>query len=234
MIRKISTICLAALIAGLAFGPGPLMAQTGGTIKGVVQYKGAAPGERWLQVTKNPDVCGNRVPDEALLASPDGGLKNVVLSVEGVPESKAPPAEIAIDNKGCVFAPHVQTAIRGGNLLIKSTDAVLHNTHIYLGDKTILNVSLAMQGSSKKSDRALLRSGLLKITCDAHPWMSAYIYVFDHGYASITDGKGAFEIKDVPPGSYKLKAWHEGLGEAVKEVSVQAGKVAEVAFLYSK
>lgn len=239
-------ICSLALL--LAWGAAPAGAQepAGVTVKGTVQYKnsGAAPGERWLKVTKNVDICGERVRDEALLVAPGGGgLTNAVVILEGAPAPPgAPPAVISIDNHGCRFSPHVQTALRGGELLVKSSDDVMHNTHVYLEakidgqpvERTVLNLSLPMKGSEKKSKRPLLRPGLLKVKCDAHEWMSGYILVLDHPYAAVTDEKGTFEIKNVPPGKYRVRIWHERLGEKEKEVTAAASGPAEVNFELGK
>lgn len=233
------------MTAAFAIDPGRLDAQSAGTIKGIVHYKnqGTTPGERWLKVTKNVDICGERVRDETLIVSSgNDGLRNAVVSVDSVAAQELKPSEISIDNDKCLFSPHVQTAQRGGVLLVKSNDDVLHNTHLFwqgkvddkVIEKTVLNLSLPMKGSEKKSKRPLLREGLLSVKCDAHEWMSGYILVFDHPYAAVTDEQGAFEIKDVPAGTYKLKVWHEKLGEAEKEVTVRAGDTAEVNFIYTK
>lgn len=245
MRKKLIIICSLGLMVASTLGPGILQAQAGVTIKGVVQYRsqGPAPGERWLKVTTNVDICGKRVRDETLLVSAgNNGLKNAVISVEGAPAKKSQPSQISLDNKACVFSPHVQTSLRGGTLLVKTNDDVLHNTHIFWKgkvdgipiEKSVLNLSLPMKGMKKKSRRPLLRNGLLRVKCDAHEWMSAYMLVFDHPYTAVTDGQGAFEMKNVPPGTYKLKVWHERLGEIEKEVTLREGVLAEVNFVYSK
>ena len=63
----------------------------------------------------------------------------------------------------------------------------------------------------------------IRMECDTHSWMKGWLIVTDHPYYAVTDASGAFELADVPAGSYTLKFWHETLGEATQDVTVEAG-----------
>ncbi|MEE9612082.1 MAG: carboxypeptidase regulatory-like domain-containing protein, partial [Desulfatiglandales bacterium] len=98
--------------------------------------------------------------------------------------------------------------------------------------KTVFNLALPLKG--QKIKKRLRRPGMLSVKCDAgHTWMSAYVYVSKHPYYSVTDKKGSFEIKDVPPGTYMLKAWHEAFGTMKKKVTVSAKGEVKVGFSFA-
>jgi len=92
-----------------------------------------------------------------------------------------------------------------------NSDAVLHNVHAVATGPTPATVfNLAMPFKGQKLPIPMRKPGLMKLQCDAgHTWMSGYIYVFEHPYYAVTDEKGAFTIKDVPPGDYTVEMWHE-------------------------
>ena len=88
---------------------------------------------------------------------------------------------------------------------------------------TIYNIALPFKGFSVT--KPLPGSpGLIKVKCDAHEWMRAWIWEFDHPYFATTGEDGHFTIKDVPPGTYTLVSWHEAAGEKSTPVTVSAGK----------
>ena len=62
---------------------------------------------------------------------------------------------------------------------------------------------------------------IIKVECDLHSWMTAWIVVTPNSYATISEGNGTFEIGDVPPGNYKLTAWHETLGSLTKDIAIK-------------
>jgi hypothetical protein len=68
---------------------------------------------------------------------------------------------------------------------------------------------------------------VVKVSCDLHGWMEAYIVVTPHSYFAMTKKNGTFEIKDVPPGKYTLKMWHESLGEESRKIQVGEGVTRE-------
>ena len=74
----------------------------------------------------------------------------------------------------------------------------------------------------------------MKVTCDAHPWMSAWVVVTDHVYIDATDNGGNFKITEVPPGNHTVEVWHESLGKVTKTVTVKAGEEAKINIELSK
>ncbi len=202
----------------------------GGTISGHVTFEGAVPEVGTIKTTKNQDVCGATVPNpDATVVDPKNhGVEWAVVSLEDVSQGKAPEKSYTLANKGCAFHPHVLAAMEGQTFELENKDPVLHNTHIRVGNRTLLNDALSFhEGDAMyhpiEDQRVLRRPGLLKVNCDAHEWMSGYVDVLPNPYFAVTDASGAFEIKDVPPGTYKVKVWHENLGEQTKSVTVPAG-----------
>ncbi len=127
-----------------------------------------------------------------------------------------------------MFSPRVQGAMVGESVKISSNDLVLHNTHPQNAETnaTIYNIALPFKGFSVT--KPLPGSpGLIKIKCDAHESMHAWIMELDHPYYATTGADGHFTIKDVPPGTYTLVAWHEVAGEKSEPVVVAAGQTAK-------
>lgn len=203
----------------------------GGAIVGEVKFTGTAPKPEQFTVTKNQDYCGDHKPSEKLLVGANQWVKNAVVTLEDITKGKKidKAAKPFLANDHCMFVPHVQAAVVGTKLEIRNSDPILHNTHAFLGDATVFNLALPLQG--QKIPKALRKPGMVRVQCDAgHGWMSAYIVVTENPYHAVTDENGAFKITDVPPGSYKLKAWHEELGSEVQEVVVKEKEEAKVVF----
>jgi plastocyanin len=204
----------------------------GGVIKGAVSLKGDPPGPYVIWVKKNADIFGEKLPDERLLVSKEGRVKNTVVHLVSVSQGKAwPKKDFTLLNEGGRFIPHVQVARRGGPLEIVNRDPVLHNVHALQGGKTLFNVALPLKG--QKVRRLLPQVGIVDVMCDSHDWMSAWIVVLDHPYFAVTGDDGTYSIADVPPGSYRMAAWHEKLGTSEKEVTVAPGSRVEVNFIFS-
>jgi hypothetical protein len=198
-----------------------------GTVKGAVRLTGAAPALAPLTITRDQTSCGAAVPDESVVAS-NGRLANVVVVVRGAP---APPAAkaLVLDQQRCRFLPHVQAAPRGSSLEILNSDPVLHNSHGYLGQATAFNVALPLKG--QRVARKLDKVGPMKVKCDVHPWMSAFVVVTD-GPAAVSGSDGTFAVAGVPAGSYTVTAWHERFGERTAQVTVPASGEATVDFTF--
>ena len=200
----------------------------GGTIQGKVVYHGPVK-TRTVLPTKDKNVCGG-IRKEPLVVVGDGGaVKDSVVFLKdvaaGKPWPEASTARPVLDQVKCRFEPHVQVA-RRGRIDILNSDPVLHNTHGYYGKRTAFNVALPIQGG--KVTKLLRSPGDVRVDCDAHGWMLAWIYVVDNPYFAQTGEDGAFSITDVPPGEYTLAVWQETLGLAEMPVSVAAGGTTDV------
>jgi hypothetical protein len=201
----------------------------GGTIDGVVTLSGTPPAGLAIKVTKNQDFCGTTIPDPTYTVGAGGALGNVVVYLKDITKGKAAPTEpLALVNEHCMFSPRVQGATVGQQIKISSNDPVLHNTHPQDAqtNATIYNIALPFKGFSVTKPLPS-NPELIKVKCDAHEWMHAWIMELDHPYYATTGADGHFTIKDVPPGSYTLVAWHEAAGEKSEPVVVAAGQTAK-------
>ncbi len=193
-----------------------LLGQTGtaagGTITGRVVFRGELPVLPQIQARKDRGVCGETTPFEALTVSTaNRGVQQAVVFLEGVArvEGHAPPGEAVLENRDCRFVPHVLAVRVGTELAVVNVDPVLHNLRAWLPERRhVFNVVQPAQGQVTR--RTIKRPGVMTLTCDAHPRMLGYLLTFDHPYFAVTDSTGAFRIPGVPPGVYRVSAWHEG------------------------
>jgi len=73
---------------------------------------------------------------------------------------------------------------------------------------------------------------MIELKCDIHPWMHAYVGVFDHPYFALSGAEGQFTLKDLPPGEYTIEAWHERFGTRSQKVSLGAKETKEIVFTF--
>jgi plastocyanin len=207
---------VAAVVLGLACATAAAAAYEetqvvdGGTISGTVRFSGTPPTLEPLAVNKNRDVCGEQKPSEALVLGAARGVKGSVILVEGVTKGKKGTGDVVLDNTKCMFVSHVTATGPGDRVRVKNSDPILHNTHGKLGKPTVFNLALPNKDQMIEVTKRLTRPGVVRVLCDAHPHMMAWMVVHDSPYYAVTDEHGAFTITNVPPGTYKLTMWHEG------------------------
>lgn len=226
---------LAVFLAGSASAYEGGTVASGGSIAGTVKLAGAAPAVAPIKTTKNQDYCGMSLANPLYEVGPGGGLANVEVYIKEIAKGKAKPTQpIVLTNSHCMFSPRVQGATVGQQIKIASDDPILHNTHPQIADTnaTLYNVALPFKGFSVVKP-LLPQAGLLRVKCDVHEWMRAWIVELDHPYFATTDKSGSFSLTDVPPGTYTVIAWHEVMGEKTGTVTVAAGKPAALNFQFA-
>ncbi|MBI4629026.1 MAG: hypothetical protein HY729_09965 [Candidatus Rokubacteria bacterium] len=182
----------------------------GGTVTGTVRFAGTPPKLDPIPVNKNRDVCGGQQASEALVLGPDRGVKGGVVMVEGVARGKRGAGDVILDNAKCLFVSHVTAVAPGDRVRVRNSDALLHNTHGFLNRTTVFNLALPTKDQMIDITRRLTKPGVVRVLCDAHPHMFAWLVVHDSPYVTVTDARGAFRIADVPAGTWKVTLWHAG------------------------
>ena len=184
-----------------------------GTLKGHVKYDGKPPKKKTLRMDADP-VCGaahtDRVYNENFKMAEDGSMEEALIYIKDVSYSEGVPSEPTIlDQKGCVYVPHVFGMIAGQQLLIKNSDATLHNIHSMPKINKEFNFAMPKVVKEKKSTFSKSEPDPFYIKCDVHPWMKTWVLVSDHPYFAVTDAKGNFSIDGIPAGTYEVVCWQE-------------------------
>lgn len=230
----------------------------GGVISGKISFKGAVPEAKVFKVEKTPEVCGEAPRTLAEVAVNGGDLRDVVIVLEGVEKGKPysasvrkgdPPGEgefrlaagndfsaTEISPKKCNFGPFTGIVAKGKPIRFVNRDPVKHSPHTYeikgRVRKTIHNTDL--EGNGKLDLVAELeKSRVIKLECDQHNHMQNFFYAVENPYFAISEKDGGFSIDQVPPGNYKLVAWHPVLGVKEQDVTVSAGGKVDVNFEYT-
>lgn len=222
-------LVLVSIESSVAYEVSPV---TGGAnVAGKIVFKGTVPGPKKLLITKDEEVCGKgSVERREIDVTKDGGLRHAVVFFEGVSKGKPwqkPPEGFVLDQKKCAFLPYLLVMPKGTDATVLNSDQALHNIHAYeligRASRTIFNVAQP-KFKPKVTQKIAVRKGntAVRIECDAHNWMLGWIFVADSPYSAIVGEDGSFKIDDIPPGKYKLNAWHPFLGTVEKEVQLQA------------
>jgi hypothetical protein len=219
----------AALAAGLfvsLIAPGSLDAQGAGAVSGVISTAAAAPAA--LRVTFDQRVCGNDVPDETIVRGASGQLANAVVTLVGV-KARGAIANVSVLNEKCRFVPRVQVVGPQAKVTTTSTDPILHTTQAQQPDgKLLFNVALPVPGL--KIVKTAGDAGIVRISCNTHPWMRGWMVVTDD-LSVVTGTDGRFSLRDVPAGTYELRVWHESLASSSRRVTIAPGQSSVADFV---
>ena len=185
-------------------------------------------------VIKDVKVCAKIDHfDDRLVVGNDGGINNVVVSLDSVEGGKSMDSlgtEFVLDQLLCAYDPHVLIVPVNKRIKILNSDGILHNIHTY-GIRN-RSVNLAQPKFKKKLSLTLKEPERVQVRCDVHGWMSAWFIVAEHPYYTVTGSAGEFSLTGVPPGTYTLNIWQELLGEKSVQVTVEAGKESELNFAF--
>lgn len=230
-----------ALLAGLAAS---FQVASASDITGTVTLKGTPPPEKEITPLENDAVCGKmyqgKVFTEFYKVGPNHGLGDVVVMLKNVKEksdgASAKPA--VLDQKGCLYHPYVLAIQTNQKLVIRNSDPTIHNVHLNPTVEANVNANPPNNFAQLPNGPELTVSfpapeNLMKINCDVHPWMFAWLTVVDNPYFAVTRDDGSFTIKNVPPGAYTITALHHKLAPngMDKQIVVKDGEPAQVDFV---
>ena len=165
---------------------------------------------------KYKKACGSDIPNESMLID-NKGVRNSVISLHGK-KLKKKSGEYKLNQKQCQYEPHVIAIPVNSELKIHTSDPINHNIHTYSFENDPINI-MFLPGQDAYSQE-MEEAEIIKVECDLHNWMRAWIIVTPNAYSTVSDSDGSFEIPDVPPGKYELTAWHETLGSITKSITV--------------
>lgn len=192
----------------------------GGAVRGIVRFEGGIPEPRTIRVAEDSAVCGPTQVVQTVAVGVQGGLADVVVSLLDVRQGGAPvDSAPVLDQRGCRFVPRIVLAPVGSAVRVLNSDPLTHNVHTAAFENRSVNRS--QPAGPDVMELSFDAAEKVRVKCDLHPWMSAWIVVTDHPYHAITDDEGRFELSNVPPGDYVLETWHETLGSSRREVTVR-------------
>lgn len=183
---------------------------------------------------EDPGTVSGVIRVEQAKVKTDGpkSFKDVVVYLEPAqPGSYPPPAgRIEMDQRGLVFIPHVMAIQKGATVDFLNNDNDRHNVY-FLFDDTGDTLDIGTWGPGQTVSHTFDRPGVIITLCQLHLEMAAYILIFDHPYFTVAEidadsQKADFRFDSVPPGHYRVKAWHKNLfvkgGSA--DITVAAGE----------
>jgi plastocyanin len=199
----------------------------GGMITGVVRFEGALPRPKQTKLSPDCANCapGPIAPDEAMILGDGNIIQNAVVSIDAVGEGgfsfTADP--VTIDQKGCVYSPHVVAVNTAQKISFSNSDPLVHNVLL----KGLVSMNKGHESGAPPIEVPLPGlAGYIGSECSYHSWMGCHIHIFDHPYFALTGADGRFSLKNVPAGTYRIKVWQEVLGVATQVVTVpEAGTV---------
>jgi len=224
--KKYSPVLL--LTALLAVAP----AVRGADIIGTITLKGTPPPEvPYTPLMDNPDCAAmykTAPTTHFYVVGPKGELADVVVSLKGVTGKSTGPGQppVLLDQKGCLYTPQILAIQTGQKLTVRNSDNCIHNVHCtpkVAGNDE--HNDAQMPGGADLTYTFAKPEMFITFKCDVHPWMFAWVSVFDSPYYSISGPDGKFVIKNVPPGKYTVEANHRKLGVQTQDVEVKDSDV---------
>jgi plastocyanin len=201
--------------------------QDGFAVTGNVKINGDIPKRKKIRMDADPKCAALHAEPpltEDVVADAQGNVQWAFVYVKKGLEGKkfeVPKTTAVLDQKGCQYQPHVLGVMVGQDLLIRNSDDLLHNVHALPFNNREFNFGQPQKGMEEKK-QFTTPEVMVKVKCDIHPWMSAWIGVLDHPFHAVTGPDGNFKIEGLPAGKYTIEVWHEKYKAVSQEVEVKA------------
>ena len=234
---KILPFAVLLLLSGAPAEP----QQGGVALKGTVQIKGTPPKPKKIRMNDAEGHCrgktkGMEVEGDDIVVNPKGFVKWAFVYVKSGLEGKkfeVPKTPVVMQQQTCTYVPHVAGIMVGQDLLFRSGDPVLHIPHVNPRNNKEWGFSQAKPGD-EKTKQFTAPEVMVRLICDVHQWMEAWIGVLDHPFYAVTDAAGKFEIKGLPPGKYTIEVWHEQYASVTEEIEITSSTPKALAFELSE
>jgi plastocyanin len=216
----------------------PVDPATAGTIHVTVRYSGEVPAPERINMSGTP-ACEQAHPEpvyDTSLEVRDGKVANAVVFVErglGERAFASPEAPVVIDQKGCLYDPRVAATMVGQPVEFHNSDREAHNVRGRPERVKAWNFMISRQNASRTLTFDRPEVGI-RVGCDIHPWMVAYLSIFSHPYFAVTAADGTATLQNLPPGDYTVAVWHEKLGRKERAVELEPRGVVEVELPYDE
>jgi plastocyanin len=239
-IVPVTALMLTIFISGgqvvKAGGPASATPSSAATIKGVVKFEGTPPKAKPISMAADPS-CAKQHPGlvstPEVVASSNGDLENVLVFVaDGLGDRTFdPPKQAAvISQKGCLYQPRMLAVQANQTIEVVNDDATAHNIHPTPANNREWNKA-ELPGA--KVEESFAREEIaIPVKCNIHPWMRGYIAVLKNPYFAVTKQDGSFDLPNLPPGTYTIKAWHEKLGTSTQTITIGANQSKEISFVF--
>ena len=244
---KLKNVFLAiALILGISIcsrqvvkagGPASAAPGTGVTaVRGVVKFEGTLPKAKPISMAADPS-CAKQHPGPVstpeVTTDSKGGLQNVLVFISDGLSNRTfdPPKEpVVITQKGCLYEPHVMAVQANQPIEVVNDDPTSHNIHPTPANNREWNKA-ELPGA--RVEEAFAREEIaIPVKCNIHPWMRGYIAVLKNPYFAVTRKDGSFDLPNLPPGTYTIKAWHEKLGTSTQTITIGANQTKDINFVF--
>jgi len=210
--------CVAALaVIGSLLSAAPAPAAS---IKGTVVYNGPALAKKMIPINIDQYVCGKSRESDELVVAGNRGIRWAVVSLQSAPagaRSEPPSKAVQMDQQGCVYAPRVVIVQVNGTVDFLNGDPLLHNLHSVSTENPTFNRT---QPKGRTIPIVFKKAETIRVDCDLHTWMRAWVVVTEHPFYVVTGPNGDFALDNIPPGKYTLRIWQEVLGTVTHDVTV--------------
>jgi len=210
---------------------------TAGEVTGSVKLEGTPPKMKTISIAAEPSCASARttpLTSEEVVTGDGGALANVVVYVKSGLDGysfPAPPTPVKFEQKGCQYHPHVAGMMVAQNVDVVNSDQTTHNIHPIPTENREWNES--QPPGAAPIEKSFAREEIaIPVKCNVHPWMKAYMAVLGNPYFQVTEKDGKFDLKNLPPGTYTLVAWHELYGPSEQSVTVGPKETKTVTFTF--